>query len=501
MSQAGIIDVEQSHPQIPTQFVTDVGTAIPIGNVLEILATTVSAHSIPLETTGSGNTVTIVSQYASAAASSLGTNAGFASFNSTEFTVDANGFVSLSGSGAGETITGDNAVALSPTLGNWNILGTSTAAGTTPVQTFGSVSTLIVQVQKSQAIASTNASNVGLSAFNSSQFSVDANGFVTLNSTALGVLTVSGTLNRITSTGGQNPVIDISASYLGQSSITTLGTISTGVWQGTAVGPTFGGTGQTTYTTGDILYASASNTLSKLAATTNGFVLTLAAGIPSWAAAASGTVTSVSGTTNRITVTPSSPNPVVDIAATYIGQSSITTLGTITTGVWNGTAVTVPFGGTGDTSFTAYSVICGGTTSTGALQNVSGVGTSGQVLTSSGAGALPVWANSEGLSAWTDEATNFSAVAGNGYFITANATATMPASPSQGQTIAFAVDAAVTTLTITANTGQVIRIGAAVSASAGTATNNARGDSVTLVFRSADNAWIGISVIGTWTVT
>jgi hypothetical protein len=57
-----------------------------------------------------------------------------------------------------------------------------------------------------------------------------------------------------------------------------------------------------------------------------------------------------------------------------------------------GTAV-VAGGGTGDTSFTAYSVITGGTTSTGALQNVSGVGTSGQVLTSQGAGALPQWAN------------------------------------------------------------------------------------------------------------
>jgi len=48
-------------------------------------------------------------------------------------------------------------------------------------------------------------------------------------------------------------------------------------------------------------------------------------------------------------------------------------------------------GGTGDTSFTAYSVITGGTTSTGALQNVSGVGTAGQVLTSNGASALPTW--------------------------------------------------------------------------------------------------------------
>jgi hypothetical protein len=55
-----------------------------------------------------------------------------------------------------------------------------------------------------------------------------------------------------------------------------------------------------------------------------------------------------------------------------------------------GTAV-VAGGGTGDTSFTAYAVICGGTSSTAALQSIAGVGSSGQVLTSNGAGALPTF--------------------------------------------------------------------------------------------------------------
>lgn len=53
-----------------------------------------------------------------------------------------------------------------------------------------------------------------------------------------------------------------------------------------------------------------------------------------------------SGTANRITVANGSTNPTVDIAATYVGQTSITTLGTITTGVWNGTKVGLAFGGT-----------------------------------------------------------------------------------------------------------------------------------------------------------
>jgi len=49
-----------------------------------------------------------------------------------------------------------------------------------------------------------------------------------------------------------------------------------------------GGTAQSTYATGDILYASASNTLSKLTVGSTGTVLTVAGGVPTWAAASSG---------------------------------------------------------------------------------------------------------------------------------------------------------------------------------------------------------------------
>lgn len=44
----------------------------------------------------------------------------------------------------------------------------------------------------------------------------------------------------------------------------------------------------------------------------------------------------LTGTSNRITISGAN---VFDIAATYVGQTSITTLGTVTTGVWNGTAI------------------------------------------------------------------------------------------------------------------------------------------------------------------
>ncbi len=199
MSQAGTLAISEGSlpPEVPTSFVTDSGIAIPVAHVLNILGTTVAAGSTPFEFTGLGNTVT------------------------------------------GE-------------------------------------------IQISQAIAGTDATKVGLSSFNSAQFTVDANGFVSLTSSGT-VTSVSGTLNRITSTGGATPVIDISASYLGQSSITTLGTITTGVWNGTQISEIYGGTNQTTYAIGDILYSSAANTLSKLAVGSDTQVLTLSGGVPTWA--------------------------------------------------------------------------------------------------------------------------------------------------------------------------------------------------------------------------
>ncbi len=107
-----------------------------------------------------------------------------------------------------------------------------------------------------------------------------------------------------------------------------------------------------------------------------------------------GTVTSVTGTAGQIDVVNPTTTPVISIDPGYIGQTSITTLGTIGTGTWQGTPVTVPFGGTGNTTFTAFSLICAGTTATGTFQNVVGVGTLGQVLVSQGAAALPVWEDS-----------------------------------------------------------------------------------------------------------
>jgi len=59
------------------------------------------------------------------------------------------------------------------------------------------------------------------------------------------------------------------------------------------------------------------------------------------------------GTANRISVSANA----IDIASTYVGQNTITTLGTIATGTWNADTIGVAYGGTGITSAAKGSVL------------------------------------------------------------------------------------------------------------------------------------------------
>lgn len=72
---------------------------------------------------------------------------------------------------------------------------------------------------------------------------------------------VVGTTNRISVSAN---AIDISSSYVGQSTITTLGTITTGTWTGTAIAATSGGTGLSSVAKGSVLVANNSNQITDL---------------------------------------------------------------------------------------------------------------------------------------------------------------------------------------------------------------------------------------------
>ena len=116
----------------------------------------------------------------------------------------------------------------------------------------------------------------------------------------------------------------------------------------TKTGNTFdigAGTGLTV--NADDVALSTSNVLSLFNLATSGIVARTAANTV--------TARTITGTTNRITVTNGdgvSGNPTLDIASSYVGQNTITTLGTITTGTWSGSTLAVGYGGTGVTTLT-----------------------------------------------------------------------------------------------------------------------------------------------------
>ncbi|PPD53662.1 MAG: hypothetical protein CTY12_04660 [Methylotenera sp.] len=83
----------------------------------------------------------------------------------------------------------------------------------------------------------------------------------------------------------------------------------------------------------------------------NGFLASqVSTGFPVRTAATTWSQRQIVGTSNRISVVDGggiAGNPTVDIANTYVGQNTITTLGTITTGTWNATPISIIKGGTG----------------------------------------------------------------------------------------------------------------------------------------------------------
>lgn len=98
-----------------------------------------------------------------------------------------------------------------------------------------------------------------------------------------------------------------------------------------------------------------------------------------------------------------------------------------------------------------------------------------------------------------DQGTSITLATNTGYFVTAATTQTLPASPSQGDLVIIDCDTA-SAVVVTANTGQLIRLGSSVSSSGGTATSTARGDCLTLRYRASGATWQVVSSMGNWTI-
>jgi hypothetical protein len=105
----------------------------------------------------------------------------------------------------------------------------------------------------------------------------------------------AGNVTLLADSSKTTPVTTFSAGTTGLTpSTATSGAITL---SGTLVAAN-GGTGQSSYTTGDILYASGSSAISKLAIGTNGYVMTSSGSAPQWSATSGitvGTATNLAG--------------------------------------------------------------------------------------------------------------------------------------------------------------------------------------------------------------
>jgi hypothetical protein len=76
---------------------------------------------------------------------------------------------------------------------------------------------------------------------------------------------IEGIVDRVDiSSAAGSITVDISGNYAGQPTITTLGTVVTGLWQADPIAAIYGGTGLTSFAVGDIFYADSTTTLAKI---------------------------------------------------------------------------------------------------------------------------------------------------------------------------------------------------------------------------------------------
>jgi hypothetical protein len=191
-------------------------------------------------------------------------------YSAPNITLDVSG-----GAVAVEHLTGTTGGLLNPTANNFTLLGGTVAAGTVPVAVAGSGSTLRTNVQISQAIAATDATKIGLAAFNSANFTVDANGFVSLSAAPLAaILSITGNSGGAEVPNPANGNFNI----VGTGSITTVGSANTETVQLTGL------------TLNSVLYGLGTATIGLVAPGTTGQVLTATTGsAPTWAAPAATT--------------------------------------------------------------------------------------------------------------------------------------------------------------------------------------------------------------------
>jgi hypothetical protein len=251
-------------------------------------------------------------------------------------------FVQAGATGAGETYT-------------------CTTVGTI---TFGTTAITFSQIGSTQVYSAGTGLTLTGTQFSISNTAVTAGTYGSASSVPVIAINAQGQITSSTDTaiainGNQITSGTVGTSYLSGSytGITGVGTLTAGTWNASTIGAQYGGTGFASYTVGDLLYASGTTALSKLALGTTNYVLTAGASAPQYVAQSTLSVGSAVDATNaaNVAVAASSVNASfylafvdattgnnaveVDTDLSYNPSTNTLTTGTVTAtvGIFGGT--------------------------------------------------------------------------------------------------------------------------------------------------------------------
>ena len=208
--------------------------------------------------------------------------------------------------------------------------GETYTCNTQGVITFGTTNINFTQISATQIYSAGTGLTLTGTQFSITNTGVTANTYGSASDVPVFAVNAQGQLTSVTNTpisinGNQITSGTVGSAYISGSytGITGVGTLTIGTWNATTISEGYGGTGQNSYTAGDLLYASGVSALSKLAIGTSTYILTSNGSAPGWSDPTSITVGNATNATNadNLLVTASTTNadfyvPIIDTSTT-----------------------------------------------------------------------------------------------------------------------------------------------------------------------------------------